>query len=204
MMKMYFRPASPFVRKVRVMALETGLMDQIELVPLPTFEAMVEQVTPHNPLGKIPTLLLEDGTELYDSPVICEYLDTLHDGANLIPAEGPARWTALRQQALGDGMGDAVFIAAFEANRPEEHQLAAPVEAQMVKIKAALKALDAQVDDLTGPLTIGQIAVGTGLGYMYLHFPDLGWEGGHPALAKWWGDFNDRASMKETFFAKPQ
>jgi glutathione S-transferase len=203
MMKMFFRPASPFVRKVRVMAMETGLVDQIELVPLATFEEMVEQVTPHNPLGKIPTLLLEDGSALYDSPVICEYLDTLHDGEKLFPAQGPARWTALRQQALGDGLGDAVFIAAFEANRPEEHQLAAPVEAQMVKIKAALKTLDAQVNDLTGPLTIGQIAVGTGLGYLFFHFPDLGWEADCPALAKWRDKFNARESMKETFFAKP-
>ncbi len=204
MMKMFFRPASPFVRKVRVMAMETGLMDRIELVPLATLEDMVEQVTPHNPLGKIPTLLLEDGTELYDSPVICEYLDTLHDGEKLFPAAGPARWRALRQQALGDGLGDAVFIAAFEANRPEEHQLAAPVEAQMIKIRAALKALDAQVEDLTGPLTIGQIAVGTGLGYLYFHFPDLGWEADCPSLVKWRDEFNERDSMKETFFAKPQ
>ncbi len=179
-------------------------MDRIELVPLATLEDMVEQVTPHNPLGKIPTLLLEDGTELYDSPVICEYLDTLHDGEKLFPAAGPARWRALRQQALGDGLGDAVFIAAFEANRPEEHQLAAPVEAQMIKIRAALKALDAQVEDLTGPLTIGQIAVGTGLGYLYFHFPDLGWEADCPSLVKWRDEFNERDSMKETFFAKPQ
>jgi len=202
-MKLYYRPASPFARKVRVMAHEVGLFDQIDMSLLASFEEMAEVVGEHNPLGKIPTLILDDGTVLYDSPVICEYLDGLHDGEKLFPADGSARWAALRQQALADGIGEAVVIAAFELNRPEEHQLQAPVDRQLAKIRKSLARLDADIAGLRGPLTIGHIAVGCALGYLYFWYPDFGWETDNPALADWIAAFNERPSMKETFFARP-
>lgn len=202
-MKLYFRPASPFVRKVRVMAIETGLIDRIELLPLASFEEMAEVVTAFNPLGKIPTLLLEDGQILYDSPVICDYLDTLHDGPKLIPPAGPERWTALRLQALGDGIGDATVVAAFERNRPEEHQLTAPVDKQMGKINSAIASLNNEIAALQGPLTIGQIAVATAMGYLYFWFPELDWQEHNPVLADWLNTFHQRPSMTTTHFTRP-
>src|ERR1700687_5264119 len=107
-MRLRYSPTSPFVRKVMVVALETGLVERIERIT--TIVAPTkpnEEVARENPLVKLPALTTDDGLVLYDSPVICEYLDTLHSGATVFPASGKARWIALRQQALGDGMLDA-------------------------------------------------------------------------------------------------
>ncbi len=102
-MKLRYSPTSPYVRKVSVTALELGLTERIARVPTDT-QDRESGIAEHNPLGKVPALILDDGGVLYDSPVICEYLDSLHDGPPMFPAAGPARWTALRQQALGDGI----------------------------------------------------------------------------------------------------
>ena len=122
MMKLHWSPRSPYVRKVMIVAHELGVADRIE-----TVRTIVGGTTPHlelmseNPLGKIPTLVLEDGTILYDSPVICEYLDTLHGGEKLFPS-GAERWTALRRLALGDGMLDVALASLGERFRPAERQ----------------------------------------------------------------------------------
>src|SRR5579862_9120083 len=110
-MKLRFAAASPFVRKVMVVALETGLSERIERVASAVSPVKPnEDIARENPLIKVPSLTLDDGTVLYDSPVICEYLDTLHDGAKLFPPSGAARWTALRQQALADGLMEAAIL----------------------------------------------------------------------------------------------
>jgi len=123
-MKLHYNPASPYVRKVRVLAIETGLMERIELVP-----EKVSPVDPNpdvvadNPVGKIPALVTDEGDALYDSRVICEYLDALHGGTRMFPERGEARWSALRRQALADGMLDAAVITRYEtAMRPKELQ----------------------------------------------------------------------------------
>ena len=108
-MKLFFNMASPFVRKVRVFARETGLDGKIEEVV--TMVSPVQEnagLAQANPLKKIPALVLDDGSAVFDSPVICEYLDSLHSGRKLFPAAGPARWTALKLQATGDGILDEV------------------------------------------------------------------------------------------------
>src|SRR3954470_24384747 len=124
-MKLRHNPASPYVRKVMVVAHELGLADKIEL--LSTAVSPVESnaaLAAENPLVKIPALTTDDGQVLFDSPVICEYLDSLAGGGKVFPASGKARWTALCQQALGDGILDALILCRYEiAARPEEKTL---------------------------------------------------------------------------------
>src|SRR5688572_19776405 len=110
-MKLYFNAASPFVRKVRVVARETGQHQNIEEIASAVSPVKANaDVAKANPLAKIPTLMTDDGTALFDSPVICEYLDSLHAGRKLFPPAGPARWSALKLQAVGDGILDAGIL----------------------------------------------------------------------------------------------
>ena len=148
MMKLHWSPRSPYVRKVMIVAHELGLADRIE-----TVRTVVGGTTPHlelmreNPLGKIPTLVLEDGTIIYDSPVICEYLDTLHDGPKLFPA-WPERLTALRRLALGDGMLDIALAWLGERFRPEEKRSEPHMALWQGKIRACVDALEQEADAL--------------------------------------------------------
>ncbi|MEK7820711.1 MAG: glutathione S-transferase N-terminal domain-containing protein, partial [Pseudomonadota bacterium] len=117
-MKLRFSPTSPYVRKVCVVALETGLFARLDLAPTNVWAADTD-IGRDNPLGKVPALATDGGEVLFDSPVICEYLDSLHDGAKLFPAAGGARWTALRRQALADGILDASVLRFLENRRKD-------------------------------------------------------------------------------------
>jgi len=122
-MKLRHAAASPFVRKVMVVAHEHGLLGRIELVPTSVSPVQANAgLAAENPLMKVPSLVTDDGQVLFDSPVICEYLDGLATGRKLFPAAGPARWAALRQQALGDGILDAVILCRYELTRPEDRR----------------------------------------------------------------------------------
>jgi glutathione S-transferase len=176
---------------------EHGLADRIELVPTSLSPVQGnETLALENPLMKVPSLVTEDGQTLFDSPVICEYLDNMATGRRLFPAAGPERWTALRQQALGDGILDAVILCAYEAQRPENKRWNGWTEGQMRKVHQGLAA--AEREDLSGVLTIGPIAIGCMLGYLDLRFPDDGWRRRHPKLASWYQEFADRPSMRAT------
>ncbi|MDF2073543.1 glutathione S-transferase [Pseudomonas mendocina] len=196
-MQLIYAAASPFARKVRVLAAETGLLERIELLDtavLPT--TLNERVNALNPLGKIPVLLTDDGQALYDSRVICEYLDTLHQGTKLLP-DGAARWQVLRLAALADGLMDAALLARYErAVRPAELQWTAWLEGQLGKIQRALAELERQVDHLQGPLDLAQIGVACALGYLDFRFADLDWRAAHPGLAAFHQAFAQRASMQ--------
>ena len=139
-MQLIYAAASPFARKVRVLAAETGLLDRIELLDtavMPT--TLNERVNALNPLGKIPVLLTDDDEALYDSRVICEYLDTLHAGAKLLPS-GAARWQVLRLAALADGLMDAALLARYERGvRPAELQWVVTVRLGALQCKADLQ-----------------------------------------------------------------
>lgn len=196
-MQLIYAAASPFARKVRVLAAETGLLERIELFDtavLPT--TLNERVNALNPLGKIPVLLTDDGQALYDSRVICEYLDTLHQGTKLLP-DGTARWQVLRLAALADGLMDAALLARYErAARPAELQWSAWLEGQLGKIQRALAELERQVGQLQGPLDLAQIGVACALGYLDFRFADLDWRAAHPGLAAFQQAFAQRASMQ--------
>jgi glutathione S-transferase len=200
-MKLRFAAASPFVRKVMVVALETGLSERIERVASAVSPVKPnEDIARENPLIKVPSLTLDDGTVLYDSPVICEYLDTLHDAAKLFPPIGPARWTALRQQALADGLMEAAILMRYENLRPEEMRWKDWVDSQMRRVRGALSALELEIaaGGLGAPLTIGHVTVGCALGYLDFRFAKEEWRMRHRLLAAWFEEFAKRKSMQLT------
>ncbi|MGF6226405.1 glutathione S-transferase [Inquilinus ginsengisoli] len=196
-MKLLYSPFSPFARKVRIVAHEAGLQDRIEVVPTST-EDPASGLSARNPLNKIPVLETEFGP-LYDSPVICEYLDTLHDGAKLVPAAGADRWRALRWEALADGLMDAALLIRYEITlRPAEKQHEPWIERQKTKIRKSLDQMEADAAELDGPVTIGTIGAASALGYLDLRFADWGWRETHPRLAAWHAAFAERPSYVAT------
>jgi glutathione S-transferase len=205
-MKLRYSPTSPFVRKVMVVAHETGLEPRIERIPTavaPTKRN--DEVARENPLVKIPALTTDDGLVIYDSCVICEYLDTLHNGNKLFPPSGKARWLALRQQALGDGLLDAAILGRYESLRPREFQWQEWIDAQLRKVRGALSALEMECEagDLAGvpessAPTIGQITIGCGLGYLDFRYASEAWRERHKRLSAWYEDFAKRRAMELT------
>jgi glutathione S-transferase len=197
-MTLHWSPRSPFVRKVMIVAAELGLSDRIACV-----RTIVGGTTPHagltrlNPLGKLPTLERPDGSVLYDSPVICEYFDTLHDGPKLFPANGEARLLVARWQALGDGMLDIGLLWLGERFRPDQHQSPPHMELWRLKLVACVDALEQEADTLAEtPYGIGHIAVGTALGYLDFRFAELHWRSGHDRLAAWYETFHQRPAVQ--------
>ncbi|WP_217474199.1 glutathione S-transferase [Stutzerimonas stutzeri] len=199
-MQLIYAPASPFARKVRVLAIENGLMDRLEPVETSVMPvALNERVNAANPLGKIPVLMLDDGQALYDSRVICEYLDSLHDGVRLFPTDAPRRWSTLRLAALADGLMDAAVLARYEkAMRPAERQWDEWLDGQLGKVRRALRALEDSAAPLQGPLDIAQIGVACALGYLDFRFAELYWRNEFPALTAFQERFSARDSMRQT------
>ncbi len=199
-MRLRFAPASPFVRKVRIAADIAGLTDQIELVPANTREpddALLEQ----NPLGKIPVLILEDGSEIYDSLTISEYLDRRAGGTALFPTDD-TRWSALTLHSLASGIMDATLLRVYEGRfRPEEKRHDPWVARQKAKIDRGLAQLEANPPDLDSDLTIGHIAVACALGYLDLRFEGA-WRSDHPKLVEWLADFANKVPAFEA--TKPE
>ena len=177
---------SPYARKLRIAAAVLGLSDRIAIAGVDLADPN-DSIRTQNPLGKIPTLALEDGSTLYDSRVIAEYLDHLAGGGKLFPAETARRFTALRLQSLGDGLCDAALLIRYENfSRPEALRHAETIALQQGKIARALAALEAAPP--SGPIDIGHIAVACALGYLDLRFGGE-WRGAHPRLVAWLDDF---------------
>lgn len=197
-MKMHFATASPYVRKVRVLAMETGLADRIELAKVAVTPVGPDSaLCADNPIGKIPTLVRDDGSALYDSRVICEYLDSLHDGSRMFPESGDARWTALRRQALADGILDAAVNTRYETFlRPENFRWPDWMDGQMRKIRRSLDVLE--TEPLGDSVDIGTISIACALGYLDFRYADEGWRDTRPKLASWYDMFSSRPSMSET------
>ena len=195
-MRLHSTITSPYARKVWVVAHETGLISKIERIP--TNPHTDEYLRDDNPLCRVPTLVLADGSTLFDSPVICEYLDNLHEGQKLFPPPGPQLWSALRLQALGDGMLDASLSRRMEVIRPATEQSPAWIERQIKGVNAACAWLEARVQILGGPTTIGHITIGCALGYLDLRFAGDPWRDKYPRLADWNTIFDARPSMVAT------
>lgn len=196
-MQLYSSPTSPFGRKVRVAAIELGLAARIQLINI-----TLTPVEPHaelrtrNPLGKIPALVTDEGETLYDSPVICEYLDSLAGGGRIVPASGAHRWTALRRQALADGLTDAAVLVRYEqAVRPASLQWREWVEGQFLKVRTALDALETERLE---SFDIGALSVACALGYLDFRFPAEQWRERRPRLAAWYATACGRPSLTAT------
>jgi glutathione S-transferase len=197
-MKLHWSPRSPFVRKVMIVAHERDVAERLRCV-----RTVAEMTTPHaelmknNPLSKIPTLVLDDGMALYDSPVICEYLDALDGEPKLFPQHAKARIVALRRQALGDGFLDLLVLARNERMRaqPSEAHLASAA----ARTAAVLDNLDHEAGTLsTSPFSIGHIAIGCALSYLDFRFAEQDWRRLRPRLANWHDSFAARPSVQAT------
>ncbi|MFO1036094.1 MAG: glutathione S-transferase [Geminicoccaceae bacterium] len=200
-MKLISSGASPFARKVLVVVHELGLTEKVEVLSRATSPVDSNaDVIGLNPTGRIPALLLDDGTALYDSRVICEYLDSLGGASRLFPKDGPERWTALRQQALGDGMLDSAVNTRYETFlRPEPLRWQDWVAGQKLKVTRALDRLEAE--DVGGfglRVDIGTIAIACTLGYIDFRFADDHWRRGRRRLAAWYETFAARPAMAAT------
>jgi glutathione S-transferase len=196
-MQLHWSPKSPYVRKVMICAHEVGLAERIQLVR--SVAAMLKpnaRLMHDNPLSKIPTLVLDDGFTLFDSVVICEYLDELGRGT-LFPRQGLDKWQALRWHALGDGMLDAAILWRNERERAAA--LPALLEAFDLKMRAALKQLDDEAQALAEtPFSIGHVAIGCALGYLDYRFDAFGWRAIAPRLAEWHAEVGTRPSFQTT------
>jgi len=189
---------SPFVRKVMVLLHETGMAAEVETETIDGW-AEPDRLTGNNPLSMVPTLVLGDGSSLYDSPVICEYLDRQHTGPSMIPGEGEARWQVLREQALADGILDsAVLIFVETVKRPEQKRWDWWLDLKRRAIRRSLDLLDTQVDQLAGRVDLGTISIAVALAYLDLRGAVGEWRDEHPGLADWFAEFAARPSMKAT------
>jgi glutathione S-transferase len=198
--KLHWSPRSPFVRKVMVAAHERGVAGRLDCV-----RTVAATAKPHaelmqdNPLSKIPTLVLDDGTVIYDSPVICEYFDSIGDAetSKLFPSEPRMRLLALRRQALGDGFLDLLVLLRDERLREQPSQ--AHLASAAVRKRAVLESLEIEATELAASqFGIGHIAIGCALSYLDFRYADEDWREGHPRIAKWHEGFAARRSVLAT------
>ena len=197
-MQCYITANSPFARKVRVAANETGLADEVEWQMI-TPEERAEIIPSINPLGKVPVAILEAGDVLFDSSVICAYVDSLNnDGPKLIPETVDQRWAVFTLEALGDGLGEAVIAASQEDRKPDDKRSQDIVDRQTGKATTSLGALEKMAGDFNHPPMMGEIAVACALGYMELRNVVPGWRETYPALSGWYTEILKRQSFIRT------
>jgi glutathione S-transferase len=190
--KLFYAPRSPFALKVRIVVHELSLADRI--TPVLTDPWNDEDLRAHNPLCKVPTLILENGFALYDSPVICEYLDTLAEGG-LIPREPTRRFEALRLQTLGDGLAEAVIRRHVERLGPSSELAETLILRQEAAVTATLDALDATLPTAQG-FAIGAIAATAAIMYLDYRSPELSWRKGRGDLVRWYDKVLERPSVQ--------
>lgn len=197
MMRLYYSKTSHFSRKVRVCILEKSLSDRVELILCNPFQNgdILQQM---NPLSKVPMLVLKDGTSLYDSPVICEYLDGLNSTPQLIPEFRKERFNVLRLQAISDGIMDATFAIATERFRTDAEQSLSWLGRWQSAIERSLDALELEVSGIRASINLGQIAIACALGQLDFRMHEFVWRSDRPKLAHWFAQFEQRESMQVT------
>ena len=197
-MKLIYSGLSPFARKVSVVLRETGLIDDTTLVEVSTTPVnSADAAVTANPSGKIPSLVLEDGSSVYDSRIICRYLND-RAGTDLYPND--AIWKILTLEATVDAIMDAAVLMTYERRiRPEDMVYEPWVEAQWAKAERSINAVASDWGDfLEGPLNIGQIGIACALGYVDFRHADRDWRSANPALAEWFAAFSTRPAMEAT------
>lgn len=195
-MKLYYAPTSPFARKVRIAAHELGVEDRIDLVLVnPWSDTELRSL---NPLAKVPTLVRDDGPVLFESALVCEYLDHLA-GGGLYPAAGEARWSALLRQGIADGISAAAGRLFADERRPSNERSSGVMQRQADAIEAGLDRLERDAGALSSGLAdIGAISVACALGYLDFRWPDRAWRDGRSGLSKWFEVVGRRSSMMAT------
>lgn len=198
-MKLYYSVLSPFARKCLVSAHELGLAQRLELIVVSATPTKRDAtLVARNPLGKVPTLESDEGEVLYDSAVICEYLNE-RGGGRLLPPSGAPRYQLLVEQALGDGLMDAAILVRYEtALRPQELRWSDWVTGQQSKMLAALHDLERRASGFAARVDLGTITAACALGYLDLRYAALGWREHAPRAADWFQSFSERPSMQAT------
>jgi glutathione S-transferase len=197
-MKLFFKPTSPYARKVLIVAREAGLMDRIQTLDVPLRDPNSD-FWKSNPTGMIPALLTDDGELVVESNYICDYLDSLNKGTRLIPVDLGARLRAYKLSAFAGLIMDAFVTRRRESLRPAEVQDTKKIELEKERISSILNALEEEPKLLDGPLNIGHITLGCALSVGERHFPKEDWRPTRPGIAKWYADFKQRPFMKETY-----
>ena len=196
-MELTFSPTSPYTRKALIIAHELGIADKVKLMPINP-RADTERLVPLNPLSKIPALITDSGEAIYDSPVICEYLDTAFGNYRFIPREGAERWRVLTIAALADGILDAAILVRNERARPAAQQSAEWTSWQMKRVNTALDRLEQTVGSLEGAFDLRHAAIVSALGYLDYRMSADGLFESRPKLAKWFAEIRKRPSVKKT------
>jgi len=195
-MKLYSSPTSPYARKARILIIELGLEEVVEVYNTVPMENPAE-LQASNPIGKVPSLQLDDGSSLYDSPVICEYIDA-QNGNRFLPASGDARWDCLRRQALCDGVIDASFNRTMERLKSAEQQSAMWLERWVNAIARSLNEIERDIAGQGDRFDLGDVTAAAALGYLDLRHGDLDWRHGHDDLAAWFETVSQRPSISAT------
>lgn len=200
-MKLTFSPASPYARKVRIAAIELGLIGKIEFVATAVQPGKFNEEYSRDisPLRKLPALILDNGMAIVDSYVIVEYLDELAGGGKLIPASGDAKWRVKTEHSILQGMLEAMLLCRYERMlRPEEKRWDTWIDDQWDRAWQGFKLFDSRAETLSRPLDITQIALVCALGYADFRFPDCGWRKAYPRLAAFHETMMKRPSIKDT------
>jgi len=196
-MQLFVSPTSPYARKARIVLRERGLTGRVEEHAINPHHDPAELLAA-NPLGKIPTLVRDEGAPLYDSRVVCEWLDALAGEGGLIPAAGAERWAVRHAEAHADGILDLTVATVMERARPEGEQSPGSMARWREKIERAVASMDEVRGNLPDRFTLGHVALAVALSYLDLRLPDFDWRTAHPALAEWHAGAAERASMRDT------
>ncbi|MDQ7015957.1 MAG: glutathione S-transferase N-terminal domain-containing protein [Gammaproteobacteria bacterium] len=193
-LRLFCSSTSPYSRKVRLLIIEQGLQDQVEIVFVNPFEDNPELIA-LNPLGKIPTLLLENGETLFDSPLVCRYLDSLSPQSTLLAGAGWLHWQRQRWEALANGVVDESYNLVMERRRPTDQHSAEWIARWSSAIHSALAVMEARVGELKGEVTLAQLTVASALGYLDFRLPEALSAAECPQLLAWYERFKTRPSM---------
>jgi glutathione S-transferase len=196
-MQLFYSVTSPYARKVLVTAMEKGFCGEIDMVACDP-HGEEGALLAANPMSRVPTLVLGDGSALYDSPVICEWLDRRDMEPRLIPAKGGERWQVLRVQALADGMMDDAYANVMEGRRPEHQRSAADMDRRTASLLRSAAVLGRELESMENPLTLGHIAAACALGYLDFRLPAVDWRRRHEGLGDWFAGFSKRPAMAAT------
>lgn len=198
-MKFFYTTSSPYARKARIVAIEIGIAEKLELVPV-TVRDPNSRLLRYSPVGKVPAIETGDGRVLCEASIICDYFDTLHDGPHLVPQAGAARWEILRQAGLAAGLLEGVVTWVRETRRPEANRSADVLDLETSRTVRCLDAFEdeAAAGRLDGPLNIAQVTLGCALGQLDFRLAGYDWRAGRPRLAAWTAAFAERPSMTMT------